>query len=120
MKNLHTCLNYNEKAEDQGIQDDGCQLTAEERNLPQDSCVPVGATAEHQRVEEKTIGLGRNEEPDGDTAVQEIDPKEAVEEGSATQENELKQKQRPEVSCLKKKSHFTGQRQFYFSAHIDF
>ena len=118
-ENLHTCLNYNEKEEDQGIQVDGCHLTSEERNLPEGSYVPVGATAEHLRVEEKTIGLGRNEEPDGDTAVQEIDPKE-VEEGSAKQENELKQKHRPEVSWIKNKGHFTRQKRFYFSGSYEF
>lgn len=120
MKTLHKCLNDKEETEDHGIQVDGCHLTAEERNLPQGSFVPVGATAEHVRVEEKTIGLERNEAPDGDTAVLEIDPKEAVVEGSDTQENVLKHKKKPEVSWIKNKSHFTGQKRFYFSGSYKF
>ena len=104
-------LNCADEAEEHRIQVDRCHLTAEERNLPQGNFEPVGATVEHVR----------KEAPDGHTVhVQEVDSKEAVEEGSTTQEKVLKQKKRPEVSWVKNKGYFTGQRQFYFSGSYGF
>lgn len=86
---MNTYLNCVDEAEEHRIQVNRCHLTAEERNLPQGNFEPVGATVEQVR----------KEAPDGHT-VQEVDPKEAVAEGSATQEHVLRQKKRPEVSWV--------------------
>ena len=100
-----------DEAENLDIQADGRQLTIEERNFPQGSLEPVGSIVEHLRAEEKSIRQERKKAPEGDT-VQEVDPKEAVEEGTATQENVLKQEKKSEVGWVKNKGYFTGQRQF--------
>ena len=84
------------------IQDDSGQSTAEERNFPQGSLQPVGATVEQLTAEEKNIHQETKEATDDDT-IQEEDSKQAAEEGS-TLENVLNQKKKKtDVSCLKNK-----------------
>ena len=87
-----------DEAENNHIQADNGQSTAEERTFPQGSLQPVGATAEQLTAEEKTIHQETKEATDGDT-IQEEDSNQAAEEGS-TQENVLNQKITA-VSCVK-------------------
>lgn len=114
-------LNSVDEAENLDIQVDSGQLTAEERNFPQGSLEPIGATVEQLKAEGKTIRQEGKEVPDGDT-IQEEDSKQAAEEGS-TQENELKQKKKKtEVSWVnnKLKATLQGKGNFIFLAYMDF
>ena len=96
MKTLQSHLNCVDEAENLDTQADGHQLTVEERNFPRASLEPVGSIVEQLRAEEKSMHQERKKALDGDT-FQEVDTKEAVEEGTATQENVLKQGKKSEV-----------------------
>ena len=107
------------------IQADSGQSTAEERNFPQSSLQPVGASVEQLTAEEKTIHQETKEATDGDT-IQEEDYKQAAEEESA-QENVLNQKKKKtEVSCVKAilqaslKAILQAKGNFIFLANMDF
>ena len=95
-------MDCEDETENLHIQADSGQSTAEERNFPQGSLQPVGATVEQLTAEEKNIHQETKEATDGDT-IQEKDSKQAAEEGS-TLENVLNQKKKKtDVSCLKNK-----------------
>ena len=93
-----------------------CVYEAENLDIQADEL--VGFILEQLKAEEKTIRQERKKAPDGDT-VQEVDPKEAVDEGTATQENVLNQEKKSEVSWVKNNGYFRGQRQFYSSGSYD-
>ena len=102
MKKLQSHLNCVDEAENLDIQADEL----------------VGFIVEQLKAEEKSMHQERKKAPDGDT-VQEVDPKEAVEEGTATQEIVLKQEKKSEVSWVTK-AILQGKGNFIFLAHMDF
>ena len=89
-----------DETENNHIQADSGQSTAEERNFPQGSLQTVVASVEQLGAEEKTVHQETKEAIVGDT-IQEGDSKQAAKEES-TQENILNQKKtKTEVSCMK-------------------